>query len=107
MVYIIIGVIPRLCWMVFASVPTHYGSLIPDGFLVITLVLEMMMTVGYLYNIKDSSRSDPFEVVYLLLNASKKAVLEILDMEAILNSLGTVSYLNKCANRYIVFSEAF
>ena len=49
------------------------------------------MHLGYLYDIGDTTRGDPFEVIYVLLNATKKSVLEILDLEAIMNSMGSVS----------------
>ena len=82
-----------LGWMIFASVPNLYGTLVPDGFFPLSLSVNMIINVAYLYKIDDSRRDDPFEVVYLLLNATKKSVLEVLDLEAITNSLGLVSNL--------------
>eukprot|EP00117_Sycon_ciliatum_P025835 scpid83195/ scgid21355/ len=89
-IYVLASLVPRLGWMLFFTTPNSFGSIIPEGYLVFTFIMDVSMHLGYLYDIGDTTRGDPFEVIYVLLNATKKSVLEILDLEAIMNSMGSL-----------------
>ena len=91
MFYIIVYIMPRLWWLSWNTTPSIIGELIPQGFLIFTLTFNFSMNVGYLYNRETSSRQQPFELLYEIMQRTKKSIFETLDIMNILNQLGSVS----------------
>ena len=90
-VYVCVYLSPRIYWLVLDTTADVLGHIIPHSFLAFTFIVNMCFNLSYLYNKTDAEREQPFEVVYELLQSTKKSILEILDIMSVCNELGVVS----------------
>ncbi|XP_065197055.1 uncharacterized protein LOC135828541 [Sycon ciliatum] len=87
-VYVCVYLSPRIYWLVLDTTADVLGHIIPHSFLAFTFIVNMCFNLSYLYNKTDAEREQPFEVVYELLQSTKKSILEILDIMSVCNELG-------------------